>query len=187
MTWMWKWGTSWKAASPSATKMFTPSTRRPEPRMALSSISAITQQAEVVPAARRGPVDRGPVRLRRHRLGGRHALLSTAPPAPVLTPPVAPPRPREPLDLGADADPLAGGDHGADAGHQPVGLGVLEERPEELRGAADDGLGVTDDDQQLLGPGDGDVNPVRVVEEADRGPVVGADEREDDGIRLAPL
>src|SRR5438270_2952916 len=312
MTWMWKWGTSWKAASPSATNRLTPSTRRPEPRSARAMVSAITQQAAPSPgcssasswACRLGKTSRcpgtigamsmiaitvpsektteagacpstiwqktqsltlavlrglgrvlasqgragrrlagggrggrrlggclagsAPARLgavgrnrlglsdlggvvprghlldallercldtfrRRpvddHRLGaGQRALLvAAAPPAAVLAPAVAAPGPGQPLDLRAHAHPLAGRDDGADAGHQPVGLGMLEEGTEELGRAPDHGLRVADYDEQLLGPGDGDVDPVGIVQEADRGAVVGTDQGEDDGVRFAAL
>ena len=92
--------------------------------------------------------------------------------------------PRQALDLGADAHTLARRHHRADPGHQALLLAVLEERAEQLGRAADHRLGIADDDEQLLGAGDGDVDPVGVVQEADRGAVVGAHERKNHSIRL---
>src|SRR5437763_13228637 len=131
----------------------------------------------------------GPVR-RHRRLAVRDRLarvgrpLSAPPPA---CPAVAPARPGEALDLGADADALAGRDDRAHPRDQSLLLAVLEQRAEQLGRAADDRLRVADDDQQLLGARDGDVDPVGVVQEADRGAVVGADEGKDDRIRLPAL
>src|SRR5438477_11368260 len=106
-----------------------------------------------------------------------------APPAPARAA-VSAMRPREPLHLRADANPLAGGDDRTYSGDQAVLLAVLEERTEKLRCATDDGLGVADDDEQLLRTRDGDVDPVGVVEEADGRAVVRAHEGEDDRVRL---
>src|SRR5713101_3719623 len=108
------------------------------------------------------------------------------PPSPPA-PPVPAMRPGEALHLRPDAHPLAGCDHGAHAGHQPVLLRVLEQRSEQLGRAADDGLRVADDDQQLLGARDGHVDAVGVVEESDRCAVVGPHERQDDAVGLAAL
>src|SRR5665213_3873494 len=55
--------------------------------------------------------------------------------------------PRKTLNLRPDPDSLARGDHRADSGHQALLLRVLEERSEELGGAADHRFGIADDDE----------------------------------------
>src|SRR5262249_17065461 len=65
---------------------------------------------------------------------------------------------------------------------RPLGPPVPDRRPEELGRTADHRLRITHDHQQLLGAGNGHVDPVGVVQEADGRTVVGADQGQDHGV-----
>lgn len=80
---------------------------------------------------------------------GSRVARSRAAPAPA-GPPISTVGSRQALDLGPDTDALASCDHRPDTRHEALFLAMLEERPEQLGRAADYGLGIADDDQQLL-------------------------------------
>src|SRR5439155_18806847 len=107
-------------------------------------------------------------------------------PAPSGTP-LAAVRARKPLHLGSDAHSLAGGHDRANSRNQALRLGVLEQRTEKLGRAADHGLGVADDHEQLLGPRDGDVDTVGFVEDSDGGPIVRTHQGYDLSVRLSAV